>query len=104
MFNTLFLPLKAGWFDKIKSGKKTFEFRACKPYWIVRLTPTVAYFRDGTVLEDKDLKIYTSVRFARGYSGEQITFRIAGCEVVDGSNTDLAINEPVFAIKLGERL
>lgn len=100
----LFLPLKAKWFDLIKSGQKTTEYRELKPYWLIRLAATAARFRHPDIAFDGDVKIYTTVRFARGYSGEQMTFKIAGCEVVDGSNTDLAIASPVFAIKLGERI
>ena len=33
----LILPIKKEWFDKIKSGEKTEEYREIKPYWIKRL-------------------------------------------------------------------
>ena len=33
-----------------------------------------------------------------------MTFVIDNISVVDGKNTDLAIDKPVFAIKLGRRL
>jgi hypothetical protein len=33
----LTLNLKKEWFDDIKSGKKKFEYREYKPYWIKRL-------------------------------------------------------------------
>lgn len=31
--------LKKQWFDKIKSGEKTHEYREVKPYWTKRLNP-----------------------------------------------------------------
>lgn len=34
---TLHLVLKHKWYDKIASGKKTSEYRECKPYWNKRL-------------------------------------------------------------------
>jgi ASC-1-like (ASCH) protein len=33
----LIFPLKKEWFDKIKSGEKTIEYREVKPYWSKRL-------------------------------------------------------------------
>lgn len=86
MTNELFLPLKAKWFDKIKSGEKTTEYREVKPYWQKRF-----------------MKKYDAVRFARGYSGEQMTFKIDDVDIINGKQTDLAIDAPVYAIKLGRR-
>ena len=36
MKNTLKLTLKKEWFDLIKAGKKTEEYREIKNYWTVR--------------------------------------------------------------------
>lgn len=36
MCNTLYLPLKKKWFDKIKSGEKVAEYREIKPYYVKR--------------------------------------------------------------------
>lgn len=33
----LIFPLKKRWYDKIKSGEKTVEYREVKPYWERRL-------------------------------------------------------------------
>lgn len=35
--NTLFLPLKAKWYDMIESGIKTEDYREFKEYWFKRL-------------------------------------------------------------------
>lgn len=32
----LTFPLKRQWYDKIKSGEKTIEYREVKPYWASR--------------------------------------------------------------------
>ncbi|MCP4440100.1 MAG: ASCH domain-containing protein [Aureispira sp.] len=37
MIKTLHLTLTKKWFDLILSGKKTIEYRECKPYWKARL-------------------------------------------------------------------
>lgn len=102
MMCELFLPLAGVWFDKIESGEKKTEFRIRKPYWSARLDPTVAFFKNGTVADG--VKIYTSVRFSRGYSGRQITFKVAGIDVVNGLDSDLRVDAEVYAIRLGERL
>jgi hypothetical protein len=34
---TLTLPLKAIYFNQIKSGKKTIEYRLCTPFWKKRI-------------------------------------------------------------------
>lgn len=33
----LIFPLKKQWYEKIKSGEKTIEYREVKPYWTKRL-------------------------------------------------------------------
>lgn len=38
--NVLHLTLKKQWFDMIKSGEKTEEYREIKPYWTKRLSRT----------------------------------------------------------------
>lgn len=49
-------------------------------------------------------KIYDYVCFSLGYGGKTMTFVIDDISVVDGKVTDLAIDKPVYAIKLGRRL
>lgn len=33
----LIFPLKKEWYEKIKSGEKTIEYREVKPYWTKRI-------------------------------------------------------------------
>jgi len=33
----LIFPLKKQWYEKIKSGEKTIEYREVKPYWSKRI-------------------------------------------------------------------
>lgn len=53
----LHLTLTAKWFDKILSGKKKFEFREAKLYWIKRLAG----------------KGYDIIEFKNGYSKDART-------------------------------
>lgn len=64
---TLTLSLKKQWFDKIKAGVKTEEYREIKPFWIKRLLEcaehdldaiwdTFAAFPDTTKLLHKELE------------------------------------------------
>lgn len=34
----LIFPLKKEWYEKIKSGEKTIEYREVKPYWKILVT------------------------------------------------------------------
>lgn len=36
----LTLNLKKEWFEKIKSGEKTHEYRVMSDYWVKRIHPT----------------------------------------------------------------
>ena len=86
---TLTLRLSTKWFDKIWSGEKKIEYRVKKPYWEKRI-------------EGKKL---SAVRMFRGYNdGPSLTLTIDKIEVVDGMNTDLMIDAPVYAIHLGAPL
>ena len=58
--------LKKEWFEKIKSGQKTHEYREVKPYWTKRLT------NELQLSKFEDLEMYRPpysqiVRFVKGY-------------------------------------
>ena len=101
--STLYLPLKKEWFEKIEAGEKTTEYREYKDYWIKRLRRSLLAFQWNRFEKIKG-KLYDKVMFSLGYGGKTMTFIIDNISVVDGKNTDLAIDKPVFAIKLGRRL
>jgi ASC-1-like (ASCH) protein len=52
MIKILHLTLKKKWFDLIKAGEKTKEYREVKPYWTTRL----------------ENKVYDEIHFRNGYS------------------------------------
>lgn len=67
----LTLPIKKKWFDMIKSGEKTEEYREIKPYYTSRFTrslPTIDYSICGTSLKGKTLLSSFPVIFRNGYS------------------------------------
>ena len=123
----LIFPLKKEWYEKIKSGEKTIEYREVKPYWSIRIfneikrelkkcypnsknnieTLRLQEFLeiskdDPIVFEPADLFALQSV-FLLGYGTEKISAIITKIEIIDGKNTDLHIDRPVYAIhfKLG---
>lgn len=87
----LYLTLKYEWFDKIKSGEKTTEYREMKPYFNKKFGRTVE-------------KPYKIVRFQRGYTKnpETMFFRI---ERIFQTSEKNDLNLPsCWAIELGPRL
>lgn len=93
--NTLKVVLSDHWFDEIKSGRKTHEYRKATPYWQKRLKNA---FRDWTKP--------AFIEFQRAYrkNPERMTFRVTVVVETDGEKTDLKCHERVFEIWLGERV
>lgn len=98
--NMLIFPLKKEWYEKIKSGEKTIEYREVKPYWTRRLER--AEFRGGNIYWDFNKTIFENFSapcfFRLGYTKERLEAWITKIEVVDGKDTDLHIDKPVYAI------
>lgn len=98
------LTVKKEWFDLIKSGKKTEEYREFKKYWIDRLTEDKSYCQMGNlgyVINDKK---YKYVEFKNGYSRGAPTI-IAECKGISiGKPTKQGsqlFKDNVFIISLG---
>lgn len=89
----LIFPLKKQWYEKIKSGEKTVEYREVKDYWTKRLFPDIP---EDLVGEPR--RCYLKL----GYTKNRLEAWITRIEVVDGKNTDLAIDKPVYAIHLAD--
>ena len=91
----LTFPLKKQWYEKIKSGEKTIEYREVKPYWRSRFYNEIGFFPEQTqVMKPIPCKLRL------GYTNTYLKACISFIEVVDGKNTDLAIDKPVYAIHL----
>jgi len=95
--------LKKEWYDKIKNGEKTVEYLEVKPYWTRRFKN--AEFRGGGMHWDHDRKLYVFDNFSAPcffrpcYTKDQILEAwITKLEIIDGQDTDLHINKPVYAI------
>ena len=87
----LHLNLKKEWFDKIKTGEKTIEYREVKPYWTDRLCYSVS----------KGFKEFDKIIFKNGYqkNAPKLEAKLLKIELLqDGLNTDLKIDKPVYAI------
>ena len=103
--------LKKEWYKKIRSGEKTIEYRDVKPYWKKRLEKEIC----GGVMDDPISEFFHSGRVGDwvhvflcdircvlrlGYTKRFMTARITRIEIVDGKDTDLAIDALVYAIHL----
>ena len=90
----LIFPLKKEWYEKIKSGEKTVEYREVKPYWQTRLYSTIKFLKEGKIRK---------CFLQWGYNSEtRLSAIIIKIEVVDGKDTDLHIDKPVYAIHLAD--
>ena len=108
----LTFPLKKEWYEKIKSGEKTIEYREIKPYWTKRIA--LNFFRPmfGLYSPEEVFKKVSSLGFSQqfdacvmpycalrlGYTRKIMTAYISLIQVVDGKDTDLHIDKPVYAI------
>ena len=104
--------LKKEWFDKIKSGEKTHEYREVKYYWSSRIVtelykPKNKRERKGGIELLKmqfetfgKKEVAAKVCFMNGMETEENRPRMYGTlksiDIVDGMNTDLKIKGPVY--------
>lgn len=105
----LIFTLKKEWYEKIRSGEKTVEFREVKPYWTKRLKKEVGESCLDEFFERNEVGSWIHIGLDHvpcvlrlGYTRKSMTAEIAKVEVVDGKDTDLKIDRPVYAIHLGE--
>ena len=104
--------LKKEWFDKIKSGEKTHEYRECKPYWQKRIIAQQGLFlhlnnncfasvtKDGIFTENLNLECEFVCGYAKKDDKEKrIKAKIKSIKIINGKNTDLAIDKVVYDIE-----
>jgi hypothetical protein len=88
----LIFPLKKELYEKIKSGEKTVKYLEVKPYWQTRLYNTIKFLKEGKI---------RNCFLQWGYNPERrLRAKITKVEIVDGKDTDLHIDKPVYAIHL----
>lgn len=117
----LIFPLKKEWYEKIRSGEKRIEYREVKPYWTKRLykwcksqwrninkefsvdfpVSYTEFDKYGTsyLIGDEGECVYLQLGYNQKTRLSATLFKI---EVVDGRDTDLAIDKPVYAIHLAD--
>ena len=99
--------LKKEWFEKIKSGEKTHEYRELKPYWTRRfekefgkLEFCITELRYGN---PKFFKTQHLVCFMNGMLSEKrkprLYAKLKSVSLKYGMQTDLKINAPVYDIE-----
>lgn len=108
----LIFPLKKEWYDKIKSGEKTVEYREVKDYWTKRISlnlcrPMFALYPPKEVFKKVSAigfsqRLENSCKLRLGYTSQYMTAKIIKIEAVNGKDTDLHIDKPVYAIHLAD--
>lgn len=101
----LTFPLKKEWYEKIKSGEKTIEYREIKPYWIKRIEKPFGKLFSAW---NGELPSYPCeferglfpCKLRLGYTDRYMSANITKIVVIDGKDTDLHIDKPVYAIHL----
>lgn len=87
--------LKKEWFEKIKSGEKTHEYRVIKDYWWKRIWRKDKYGR---------LNRQDDIEFVCGYASrndknKRLKAVLKSISIVNGRDTDLKIDKPVYDIE-----
>lgn len=111
MSNILKLVLTDHWFEEIKSGRKTHEYRQVTPFWLKRIenafrVKMVRCDRNNIVELEMPEEYMPMIEFQKAYrkNPERIAFRAKRLTVINGLHTDLNIDAAVFDIELGERI
>lgn len=103
----LVFNLKKEWFDKIKSGEKTHEYREYKPYWKNRLEKCIGADFSATRLRHGNIIVIEYphfISFVCGYAKKEdktksLKARLTTIRLIDGRETDLKITKPVYDIE-----
>jgi hypothetical protein len=97
--------LKKEWFEKIKRGDKTHEYREVKPYWTKRISKEL--FKqplDFSFTNGYNYYSPSRITFVCGYApkedkSKRLQARLKSIDVINGKDTDLKIDKPVFDIE-----
>lgn len=109
--------LKEEWFKKIRNKEKTHEYREVKSYWVKRIKKAFDFLNcDIEELRKAPKYPFNSISgdicFVCGYANKddkekRLKAKIKSISIINGKNTDLAIDKDVFdiefeLIKVGE--
>ena len=91
--------LKKEWFEKIKSGEKTHEYREVKEYWFKRL-----FLFSKEICRQTTIPLHNYCVFLCGYPKKgditkRLEAKIKSIRIINGLNTDLKIDKDVFDIE-----
>lgn len=103
--------LKKEWFEKIKSGEKTHEYREVKDYWRKRLEYQEGNERkfdvhsaDFYITRERGIKKGSKILFTCGYppkndKNRYILAKVKNISVKNGKESDLKIDKDVYDIE-----
>lgn len=111
------INLKKRWYTMISSGDKKEEYREIKPYWIKRLSKTLAptaylenfnEYECTKVMHEYErrhwLKEFDTVTFVLGYTKTEETYECLCITIGRGKPEWGAPDKEVFIIKIGRRI
>ncbi len=106
---TLHLNLKRKWFDMIKAGIKTEEYRDLKLYWAKRLCSGLIYIKNHYTAEDciHTFEEFDTITFSNGYAKDRDQFEIELKSItIDEGNPEWGAEKGkyYFVLKMGEML
>lgn len=97
--------LKKKYFEEIKAGRKTVEYREVKDYWTKRL---INEFKDLTSLKEVLHEVHAPIKanpshthkiiFRNGYTSEILGAEFVSLAIVSGKKTPLNTDNNVYAI------
>ena len=101
----LIFPLKKEWYEKIKRGEKSVEYREVKPYWSGRLSKEFDFDKYDFCNIGYILEIVTywhPIKLRIKKKKKYMEALVNKIEIVNGKDTDLHIDKPVYAIHLAD--
>lgn len=109
MLYTLHLTLKKRYFDLIKDGVKTEEYREVKRHWIARILRNLEYLQDldGVLSVDPIYRKFEKVEFRNGYDSTSPTITMECKDIKLGKGKPewgAKPDQTYFVIKLGREL
>lgn len=96
----LIFHLKKKWFNLIKEGKKTHEYRIYNEYWKKRIYKAIPPISKQILYRPSiSILFYLGYPSNKDYSGKRLLATVKRITIVDGKNTDLKYNGKVFDIE-----
>lgn len=91
------MNLTKEWFNKIKSGKKTHEYRLANAYWRKRIK--IYMIRPRYMANQPALCLSWGYPKKDDQNKQLLAVITKAPEIINGKNTDLKVDAPVFDIE-----